>query len=231
MYGNDQRTDMDHYLNAKPGGAARPSFFRRHWFLSFCCCCLGLIVAGIFVITEGRPLDTALSFLNTLTFDEAEETAALDVAEPPADPAQALEDKRALWPAVNRVFAPGAALEMRLYSEAESTALKSRHPALADNKGYFTRLDGAYLYVSNDGRRIYHCEITGELLIDKMAREAQEAAELETAQTTSNNRSVDETGVVIYSPSAISGGSLDQLTKDPSMKGIFRDADGTWRNY
>lgn len=225
---------MYQYMNLQSGGPddgyKKQSFFRRHWFLTFCSICFFLLCAYVYVMTGGRPLETVQLFLDGLTEDVVKDIAPAQSVKSAWELAE--DDKQALRPAIDKYFESGTHFKMQPCSDDEIAGLKRQYPVLADNKGYFTRIDGIFFYVSNDGQRIYDCEVDGELLADKMAREAQQKFEQENVRNTvSSNQSVDETGIVIYSPSTLNGDGLDSLTKDPAMKGIFRDADGTWRNY
>lgn len=239
MYPENRQSTPDpvyeyQYLRAAGPGGGRgrePSFFRRHWFLTLCLLGLGLGGSAIFYLTGGRPMETAQNYLDELA-------GKVEVQVEPAEAEKsywdlAVDDHLALRPLVEKVFVAGTEYKMRLYSEAETAALKRRHPALAESRNYFTRLGNVYIYISPDGQRIYDCEMQGELLADKAAREALEAsAQNESAREAYGGQSSrDESGIIIYSPSDISGDSLDNLSKDQNMKGIFRDADGTWRNY
>lgn len=211
-------------------GRKRQSFFRRHWFFTLFFLTFLFMGISLLYLTEGRPIEKAKNFIDSLAGEEATEIAPAESAKSETELLR--DDERALRPLINQYFEIGAAFKMHLYPAEETLVLKKQHPSLEENKGYFTRIEGAFFYVSNDGQRLYICEVDGELLADKEAREALEAAAMQAAQAVNSSAGGgDASGIVIYSPSTLSGESLDHLTRDPSMKGIFRDADGTWRNY
>ena len=97
---------------------------------------------------------------------------------------------------------------LRPYQPENAAAMKRRYPRLAAQGEVFTKIGGQYHYLSTDGQRLYRC-------IPKRG-----AAK-------SNNGSV-----IVYSPSSLSGEQPAlQGDNTPKPGDIYRDKDGTWKNF
>ena len=217
----DVITEFDYYQKPRKTG----TFIRNNWIILFVIInCVTLSVMAFF-LTGGHPIE-AISNIFNKSSQSVKNTSESTVHKSYQELLQG--DISRIRQVIDEVMGKHVQFSVSPYEPKSVETLKMRYLVLGQSRGnLFTKVNGQYHYLSNDGKRLYRCEIP--------SRGSKAGAENGTVFV-HPPLSVD-IGQAVTRPAITRESAPVTVTRENNRRSpvdvreeIYKDEDGFWRN-
>ena len=198
------------------------TFLRNNWIALFIVINVVSLSVLAFFLTGGRPIET-ISRIFSKPSQAVENVAESSVSKSYQDLVR--DDTGQIRKVIDEVMGKNVQFSLSPYEPKSVDTMKMRYLVLGQSRGnLFTKVNGQYHYLSNDGKRLYRCEIS------KGSSNAGGPVIVRPPLTVDSGPAVSRRPITVESvPTAI---TRENRRNGPVevREEIYKDEDGFWRN-